>query len=122
MDGMKWKVVAGVIGGALALYAVHVSLNVGWDKWLAETKRTFGGQEREQLVVGFLPVTCHLTCPVVDWTTRHSDSGSLFQSKKYSDFPTMCEDLLEGKLGAAFLTAALAISMVAQVTAVKVVT
>ncbi|HUR29758.1 MAG TPA: ABC transporter substrate-binding protein [Planctomycetota bacterium] len=118
---MKWKPIALVAGGALALYALHVSLNVGWDQWVGGVKRTFGGGDREQMVVGFLPVTCHLTCPVVDWTTRHSGTGSIFQSLRYTEFPTMCEDLTEGKLGAAFLNAPLAISLVSKNVDVKLV-
>ncbi|HTF89835.1 MAG TPA: ABC transporter substrate-binding protein [Planctomycetota bacterium] len=118
---MKWKLLGAVVGGALALYALHITTSTGWGPWVEDVKRTFGGGAREQMIVGFLPVTCHLTCPVVDWTTRHSDSGSLFQSKKYSEFPTMCEDLTEGKLGAAFLNAPLAISLVSKNVNVKLV-
>lgn len=117
---MKWKLVLGVLGGALALYAAHVSVNVGWDRWTRDVKGLLGGEER-QFTVGFLPVTCHLTCPVVDWTTRHSDSGALYQSKRYTEFPTMCEDLLEGTLDAAFLNAPLAIQMGLKGYAVKLV-
>ena len=117
---MKWKLFGAVIGGALTLYALHISTSSGWDRWLADVKITFG-DKHEQMVVGFLPVTCHLTCPVVDWTSRHSDSGSLFESRRYSEFPTMCEDLAEGKLGAAFLNAPLAIALVAKKVPVRLV-
>ena len=118
---MKWKLLGAVVGGALALYALQITISVGWDRWLADMKTTFGAKH-QQLVVGFLPVTCHLTCPVVDWTTRHSDSGSLYESRRYSEFPTMCEDLTEGTLSAAFLNAPLAMSMAARGVPVKLVT
>lgn len=120
MGSMKWRLFSAVLGGALALYVLHVSLSTGWERWLTDVKTSFGGKH-EQMIVGFLPVTCHLTCPVVDWTTRHSDSGSLFQSQRYSEFPTMCEDLAAGKLGAAFLNVPLAISMVNKKIPVKLV-
>ena len=29
-------------------------------------------QQRQELAVGFLPVTCHLTCPVTDYATKTS--------------------------------------------------
>ncbi len=117
---MKWKPILGVVGGALAIFALHVTVNIGWERWIGDMKVLFGG-ERRHMIVGFLPVTCHLTCPVVDWTTRHSDSGALYQSKKYSEFPTISEDLTEGTLGAAFLNAPLAIAMVARGVPVKLV-
>lgn len=47
----------------------------------------------------------------MDWTTSHSDSGALFQSKRYSDFPTLSEDLGTGTLGASFILAPLAMSL-----------
>src|SRR5688572_18954928 len=117
---MKWKVPLLIVGGALVLGALHVTMNVGWGRFTEQMKIRFGGAE-QRMVVGFLPVTCHLTCPVVDWTTRHSDSGALFESRKYSEFPTISEDLAEGTLGAAFLNAPLAIAMVARGVPVQLV-
>lgn len=118
---MKLKLVLGVAAGLLALGAAHVFLNVGWDNFTRDIAQMFGKAERKQLTVGFLPVTCHLTCPVVDWTTRHSDSGSIYTSKRYSEFPTMCEDLTQGTLGAAFLNMPLAISLVQKNVGIKIV-
>lgn len=117
---MKLRLVLGVLVAFLALAAVHIWINVGFDNFARHVKETFGGK-RDELVVGFLPVTCHLTCPVVDWTTRHSESGALYSSKRYSDFPTICEDLTQGTLSAAFLNAPLAISLVQKGVPVKFV-
>ncbi|HVS19285.1 MAG TPA: ABC transporter substrate-binding protein [Planctomycetota bacterium] len=47
----------------------------------------------------------------MDWTTSHSSSGSLFKSKRYSDWPTISEDLTTGTLQAAFLLAPMAMSL-----------
>jgi NitT/TauT family transport system substrate-binding protein len=47
----------------------------------------------------------------VDWTTRHSDSGALFTSKRYSEFATMSEDLASGTLTASFINVPLAMSL-----------
>ena len=57
----------------------------------------------------------------MDWTTRHSDSGAIYKSKRYSDFPTICEDLTQGTLGAAFLNAPLTVSLVQKNVGVKLV-
>ena len=47
----------------------------------------------------------------MDWTTSHSAGGALFQSKRYSDWPTLSEDLNTGTLGAAFILAPMAMSL-----------
>ena len=76
---------------------------------------------REHLTVGFLPVTCHLTCPVTSWVTEHSESGSAFRSKKYTNFSAIVEDLTAGNLKASFLLAPLAMVMNRKGTPVKIV-
>lgn len=47
----------------------------------------------------------------MDWTTSHSASGALFESKRYSDWPTLSEDLNTGTLGASFILAPMAMSL-----------
>lgn len=105
---------AKILLGALVFYALvaiaHIGVNIGFERFVRDVRVAFG-LERESLRVGFLPVTCHLTCPVIDWTTRHSATGALFESKRYSDFATASEDLNKGTLGVAFLNAPLAISL-----------
>jgi NitT/TauT family transport system substrate-binding protein len=117
---MKSKFILAGAAALLALGAAHVWINVGFDNFARDVHEMFGAKH-DQLVVGFLPVTCHLTCPVVDWTTRHSDSGSEFKSQRYSEFPTMCEDLAQGTLSAAFLNTPLAVSLVQKGVGVKIV-
>jgi NitT/TauT family transport system substrate-binding protein len=60
------------------------------------------------LTVGYLPVTCHLTCPVTDFTTKTSTTGTRFPSKRFEDFPTVVEALKSRKLDATFILAPLA--------------
>jgi NitT/TauT family transport system substrate-binding protein len=57
----------------------------------------------------------------VDWTTRHSDEGALFESKRYSDWPTLSEDLSTGTLGAAFILAPMAMSLKQRGVPVRIV-
>ena len=46
------------VGGVLALGLAHVWINVGFDEFGQRTRETLGLTEvREELVVGFLPVT-----------------------------------------------------------------
>ena len=75
---------------------------------------------RQQLTVGFLPVTCHLTCPVTDFATRTSTS-TRFNSQRFTDFPTVVEALKGGRLQATFMIAPLAMKLREQGVPVKIV-
>ncbi|MBL0215054.1 MAG: ABC transporter substrate-binding protein [Myxococcales bacterium] len=61
-----------------------------------------------ELAVGFLPVTCHLTCPVTDFATKSTTTGTRFQSQRFTEFPTVVEALKARKIEATFLLAPLA--------------
>jgi NitT/TauT family transport system substrate-binding protein len=78
-----------------------------------------GRAAREQLTVGFLPVTCHLTCPVTDYATRTSGT-TRFQSQLFMDFPTMAETMKAGRLEATFMIAPLAMKLREQGLPVKI--
>ncbi len=60
------------------------------------------------LDVGFLPVTCHLTCPVTDFATKTTTTGTHFNSQRFTDFPTVVEALKARKIDATFMLAPLA--------------
>lgn len=66
--------------------------------------------ERPTLTVGFLPVTCHLTCPVTDFASRTS-STTRFTSQRFTDFPTMVETIKAGRLDATFMIVPLAMRL-----------
>jgi NitT/TauT family transport system substrate-binding protein len=76
-------------------------------------------EDRETLTVGFLPVTCHLTCPVTDFATRTS-STTRFLSQRFTDFPTIVESIKGGRLEASFMIAPLAMKMREQGMPVKI--
>ncbi len=78
-------------------------------------------RSRGQLAVGFLPVTCHLTCPVTDFATRTSTTSTRFDSLRFTDFPTVVEALKTRELQATFLLAPLAMVLVAQGVPIKIV-
>lgn len=102
------------------LFAVHVQLNMGgWPRFVHRMR--MGHETRGELTVGFLPVTCHLTCPVTSWVTSHSDAGSLFRSKKYTEFATIAEEFKSGTLKASFILAPLAMTLRRQGVPIKIV-
>jgi NitT/TauT family transport system substrate-binding protein len=61
-----------------------------------------------ELEVGYLPVTCHLTCPVTDFATKTATTGTRFVSQRFTEFPTVVESLKARKIEATFLLAPLA--------------
>lgn len=67
-------------------------------------------EPRKSLRVGYLPVTCHLTCPVTDYASKTSGSTS-FKSERFSDFPTVVSALQTKKIQASFMLAPLAMKM-----------
>jgi NitT/TauT family transport system substrate-binding protein len=53
--------------------------------------------------------------------TQHSDSGSVFEAKKFMDFPTMKEALIARKIDATFMIMPLAMKLVSDGVPVKIV-
>ena len=79
-----------------------------------------GEQAREALNVGFLPVTCHLTCPVTDYASQTSRK-TRFESQRFTDFPTVVETMKAGRLDATFMVAPLAMKLRSQGIPIKIV-
>lgn len=77
------------------------------------------GAGRQELNVGFLPVTCHLTCPITDYASRTSTSTK-FDSQRFTDFPTIVESIKGGRLEATFMIAPLAMKLREQGVPVKI--
>ena len=79
-----------------------------------------GVAAQHTLEVGFLPVTCHLTCPVTDFATRSSPANH-FKSKRFTNFPDVVDNLKAGRLQATFMIAPLAMKLREQGVPVKIV-
>jgi NitT/TauT family transport system substrate-binding protein len=58
---------------------------------------------------------------VTAWITQHSEQGSVFDTQKFTDFPSMKEALLARKIDATFMNMPLAMKLVADGTPVKIV-
>ena len=79
-----------------------------------------GDETRPTLSVAFLPVTCHLTCPVTDYASRTSTTGTEFDALRFGEFPSMIEALKTKKIQAAFLTVPIAMKMREQGAPVRI--
>jgi NitT/TauT family transport system substrate-binding protein len=77
-------------------------------------------QGRQTLTVAFIPVTCHLTCPVTDYASKTSTTGTEFDAMRFGEFPSIVEALKTKKLMAGFLTVPLAMKMREQGAPIKI--
>jgi NitT/TauT family transport system substrate-binding protein len=108
--------------GALVVIAVLGVLRARpWQKSGAAPQASAAADSaaRETLAVGFLPVTCHLTCPVTDYASKTSRS-TRFESQRFTDFPTVVETLKSGRIDATFMIAPLAMKLREQGVKVKI--
>jgi NitT/TauT family transport system substrate-binding protein len=97
--------------GALAFVAVLAALRLHpWQRSAGTPTEESAATKRETLAVGFLPVTCHLTCPVTDFASKTS-LATRFESQRFTDFPTVVETVKSGRLDATFMIAPLAMKL-----------
>lgn len=73
-----------------------------------------------ELTVGYLPVTCHLTCPVTDFASKTTQSNTNFNSRVFSDFPTVVSALEAKQVQATFMIVPLAMKLREQGVPVKI--
>lgn len=96
---------------------LHSYLNVNWavmlNDYLPPKKRKF--------TVAYIPVTCHLACPVTDYISKFSEGGEIFLPKMFQGFPEIKEALISNRVQAAFIVAPLAIALKSQGVPIKVV-
>jgi NitT/TauT family transport system substrate-binding protein len=107
---VRWTLLAVIVVAVLGIVRLRP-----WSQAGAGTP-----ESREALAVGFLPVTCHLTCPVTDYASRTS-KATRFESQRFTDFPTVVETLKSGRIQATFMIAPLAMKLREQGVRVKIV-
>src|SRR5450432_3080 len=73
-----------------------------------------------ELTVAFLPVTCHLTCPVTDFASKTTQSSTNFNSRLFTDFPTAVSAMEAKQVQAAFMIVPLAMKLREQGVPVKI--
>ncbi|MEQ1948896.1 MAG: ABC transporter substrate-binding protein [Bryobacteraceae bacterium] len=95
----------------------HAYLNVNWVSILNE----YLPEERRKFNVAYIPVTCHLACPVTDYISKFSQGGEIFLPRMFQGFPEIKEALISNKMQAAFIVAPLAIALKAQGVPIRIV-
>lgn len=111
------RVVLGVAVWVVALTAAHFALNVNWSSVLNDRLPP----EKRKLNVAYIPVTCHLTCPVTDFISRYSLDGNLFIPRLFQGFPEIKEALLSDRMQVGFMVAPMAIALKAQGAPIKII-
>ena len=97
---------------------LHGGLNLRWfdvGKVGAGGTKTFG--------VGFLPVTCHLTCPVTHFINKEMAGENLFQPMRFAGWPEL-KEMFIGRpedMPASFILAPMAIALREQGVKIKIV-
>ncbi|CAN5919246.1 ABC transporter substrate-binding protein [soil metagenome] len=110
---MKRKTIF-LLSGIIVLIATLALLRFKpWEnKDSADVNHTGPNTEAKQsLIIGYLPVTCHLTCPVTDFASRTTASNTNFSSQRFTDFPTVVSALQAKQIMATFMIAPLAMKM-----------
>ncbi len=103
----------------LAIITVlHGALNL---RWLEKTTATTSAGPK--FGVGFLPVTCHLTCPVTDFINKNIEGQSYFQPMRFNGFPEMKEMFIgrPEEMPATFILAPMAMALREQGVKLKIV-
>ena len=71
--------------------------------------------------LGFLPVTCHLTCPVADFINRQQTGVGIFEPIRFQSWPELKEAFLSGHTRASFILAPMAMALREQGVPLKIV-
>ncbi len=102
------------IGWLALITLVHAWLNLH----LFDPKRATASNK---IRIGFLPVTCHLTCPVTDFINKQIVGESLFDPVRFNGWPELKEAYLSGYTPATFILAPMAIALREQGVPIKIV-
>ena len=94
---------------------LHAVLNLG----VFSPGKTNRGQK--QLRVGYLPVTCHLACPVTDFINRSMAGQNMFDPVRFNGWPELKEAYLSGYTRATFILAPMAMALREQGVPIKIV-
>src|SRR6185503_2277087 len=76
---------------------------------------------QQKFRVGFIPVTCHLTCPVTDFINTSMQGENFFEPLRFNGFPELKEAFLSKYMPATFILAPLAMALREQGVPIKIV-
>ena len=104
------------IAWLIAITLVHAWLNLH-----LFTFKPAGSVDHKKFRIGFLPVTCHLTCPVTDFINKQMTGDSFFEPVRFNGWPELKEAYLSGYTPATFILAPMAMALREQGVPIKIV-
>ncbi len=113
------RVTLSVLATVAIISVLHVWLNVGFAN--VGFSLSDEGATTQSFRVGFLPVTCHLTCPVTDWINTNMSGESYFEPIRFSGWPELKEAFLARSLPATFMIVPMALVLREQDAPIKMV-
>jgi NitT/TauT family transport system substrate-binding protein len=111
------RALLGSLGWVGAVSGLHAYLNVNWSSFL----NGYVPEEKRKFNVAYIPVTCHLACPVTDYISKFSEAGETFLPRMFQGFPEIKEALISNQMQAGFIVAPLALALKAQGVPIKIV-
>ena len=111
------RALLGTLGWTAAVSGLHGYLNVNWSTFLND----YLPEDQRKFNVAYIPVTCHLACPVTDYISKFSEAGEIFIPTMFQGFPEIKEALIANKMQAAFIVAPLELALRAQGVPIKIV-
>src|ERR1700694_3127953 len=104
------------IGWLALITLIHASINL---HLFRSKPTTVAGQTKFR--IGFLPVTCHLTCPVTDFINKQMTGESIFDPVRFNGWQELKEAYLSGYTPATFILAPMAMALREQGVPIKIV-
>lgn len=107
------------LGWTVVITLLHGKLNLGW----FEPGASGGGSGLPKFGIGFLPVTCHLTCPVTHFMNKEMSGEDMFKPMRFSGFPELKEMFIgrPQEMPATFILAPMAMALREQGVKIKIV-
>ncbi len=102
---MKRFIILTAIVWVLGISALHAWLNLDIRFANADAKAD------KRFRIGFLPVTCHLTCPVTHFINKEMTGDGIFEPIKFNGFPELKETFLARHTEATFILAPMAMAL-----------
>jgi NitT/TauT family transport system substrate-binding protein len=105
------------VGALTTISLLHAALNL--HAFERRPQRAPGTPDKFR--IGFLPVTCHLTCPVTDFINKKMTGDGFFYPVRFNGWPELKEAYLSGYTPATFILAPMAIALREQGIPIKIV-
>jgi len=112
---LKRTLQGGIVIWIALITVLHLALNTN------AFKPKVKGAPVKAFRVGFLPVTCHLTCPVTDFINRSMTGANVFEPVRFNGWPELKEAFLADYTPATFILAPMAMALREQGVPLKIV-